>query len=82
MARGWESKDVESRLEEALNKDRTAPPSQQEIDNRAQLHSLELDRTRLERDLANAKHPRHIDMVRAALDHVLAEIKLITPVQR
>ena len=75
MARGWESKDVESRQEEALNKDKNPPATPEELQKRARLHSLELDRTRLERELSKATHPRHVAMIRAALDHVVREIQ-------
>ena len=74
MARGWESKDVASRQEEALHEDRNPPETLQEIEKRARLHSLELDRKRLEADLGKAKPPRHCEIVKAALKHVSAEI--------
>ena len=77
MARGWESKDVASRQEEALNEDRNPKETPLEMERRSRLHSLELDRKRLETELGNAKHPRHCELVKAALNHVLAEIDLL-----
>ncbi len=77
MARGWESKDVASRQEEALNEERKPEETPQEMEKRSQLHSLELDRKRLETELGKAKHPRHRELVNAALKHVLAEIDLL-----
>lgn len=74
MARGWESKDVASRQEEALQEDRTPKETPLEMEKRTRLHSLELDRKRLESDLEKAKHPRHLELVQAALKHVLTEI--------
>ena len=77
MARGWESKDVASRQEEALHEDRNPKETPLETEKRIQFHSLELDRKRLETELGKAKHPRHCELVKAALKHVLAEIDLL-----
>lgn len=73
MARGWESKDVESQqdLAEQRARDKEKPKlTPEQIAINAQRESLLLDRTRLQRDLANARHPRHADMIKQALAHI------------
>jgi hypothetical protein len=77
MARGWESKDVESQqdLAEQRARDRQKPKlTPHQIEATAQRDSLMLDRTRLQHDLANARHPRHADMIRQALAHIESKL--------
>ncbi len=73
MARGWESKSVESQQEEAA---RTAPAApdppltatgQEKV---ARQRTLELARARATADLARATHPAH----RAMLEQVIATL--------
>jgi hypothetical protein len=68
MARGWESKSVESQIEDADRSDRTEPltPEQREI--RRKRESLELSRRRVLHDLEAAGSP----VRRASLEHALA----------
>jgi hypothetical protein len=69
MARGWESKSVESQIEDAdLRSDRNEPltPEQREI--RRKRESLELSRRRVLQDLAAARS----EVRRTALEHALA----------
>lgn len=80
MARGWESKDVESQQDlaeqRALEKARV-PLTAEERERKARVDSLLLDRKRLLGDLERARHPRHREQLRAALAHVegkLAEL--------
>ncbi len=85
MSRGWESKDVASRQEDALNAVPGPTLSIEELELRARLHSLELDQKRLERELAEARHPRHASMVQAALNHIAEQLSIVknsTPEQR
>ncbi len=74
MSRGWESKDVESRQEmaaaEAEAKLRRVSETPGEAAKRVKRESLLLDRTRIERELGNARHERHRDMLRQALRHL------------
>jgi len=78
MARGWESKDIQSQqemAEERRNKPAARTPEQ--IARDSARNSLLLDRTRVERDLANARHPRHRQQLADALSHIdqrLAEL--------
>jgi hypothetical protein len=69
MARGWESKSVESQIEDAdLRSDRNEPltPEQREI--RRKRESLELSRRRVLQDLKAARSP----VRRTSLEHALA----------
>jgi hypothetical protein len=68
MARGWESKSVESQIEDADRSDRTEPltPEQREI--RRKRESLELSRRRVLHDLEAARSP----VRRTSLEHALA----------
>jgi hypothetical protein len=81
MSRGWESKDVESQMEEAAAKRaaaRQTPPTEEEIRLRTERNSLELSRTRIVKDLEAATHPRRREQLEAALRHLdqkLAELK-------
>ena len=73
MARGWESKDVESQQDLAEQRARERERTQltaEEKDMLAQRESLLRDEKRLLRDLDRARHPRHRDQVQAALDHI------------
>jgi hypothetical protein len=69
MARGWESKSVESQIgdrEARLEKD--ARPATTAADRERE--SLNLTRKRVLRDLWNAKHTRHREQLLAALRHL------------
>ena len=74
MSRGWESKDVASRQEEFFEKKKTSSITPAELDMNARVHGLELDQKRMEREFAVAKHPRHKEMIKAALAHVLEKL--------
>jgi hypothetical protein len=73
MARGWESKDVESQMESTgtakakpEKKDKTPEDRSREQERRG----LELSRTRIANDLQNATHPNHRKSLEAALAHL------------
>ncbi len=68
MARGWESKSVESQIEDAdrLERGEVLTPEQREL--RRKRESLELSRRRVLQDLAAARSEIH----RAALEKALA----------
>jgi hypothetical protein len=79
MARGWESKNIESQQEEAA---RTRPANirltPEERTRLAQRNSLELARTRAAADLARATAPAHRRMLEqaiAALDEQLSNLQ-------
>ena len=77
MARGWESKSVESQQELAAerksSKDRIQL-SAEELKREALRDSLLLSRTRVVHDIQTARHDRHKEILRAALAHLDAEI--------
>lgn len=80
MARGWESKDVESQrdaLEQRLREKQTNCLTSDQLAIREKREMLQMDRLRIEHDLAAARHPRHKEMLRQALaylDRKLAEL--------
>jgi small-conductance mechanosensitive channel len=74
MARGWESKDVESQVEEKqLEQKKAAPsvprgqrtPEQIRVDQERK--DLQLSRTRIANDLEGASNPNHRKSLEAAL---------------
>ncbi|HZO55405.1 MAG TPA: hypothetical protein VFB63_22045 [Bryobacteraceae bacterium] len=72
MARGWESKEVESQQAQAEGamrvKKRVLTPEQIEQTSKRQL--IELDLARIERELLATPHPRRRSQLQAALDHL------------
>jgi hypothetical protein len=77
MSRGWESKSVESQMEESAARREAArqtPLTAEQIRLRSERQSLELSRTRVLKDLESATHPRRREQLQAALRHL--ELKL------
>jgi hypothetical protein len=71
MARGWESKAVEAQIEDRARGRSTGPVlSGVERERAARRASLELIRTRVERELEDARPPR-----RQALEQALRELE-------
>jgi hypothetical protein len=73
MARGWESKDVESQVEATEVPQQKAPQgtkSPEQIHREQQRKDLQLSRTRIMNDLASATHPNHRKSLEAALAHL------------
>lgn len=71
MARGWESKDVQSQVEDRKtvadnsgNTHKSAEDVRRDIERRG----LVLSRKRVANDLENATHPNHRKSLEAALD--------------
>jgi hypothetical protein len=81
MSRGWESKDVESQMEEAAAKRAAAhqtPRTADQIRTESERNSLQLSRTRVLKDLEACTHPRRREQLEAALQHLdrkLADLK-------
>jgi len=68
MARGWESKNIESQQEEAQRHRTTgAPLTPEEQAKQARRRSLELARTRAVADLERATAPAHRQMLEQAI---------------
>jgi hypothetical protein len=78
VARGWESKSVESQ-QDAAKTERAAPalsrPSKEQIEQQRKRESLELSRTRVVNDLAACQNPRYRVVLEAALAHLDREIQ-------
>jgi hypothetical protein len=74
MARGWESKSVESQIESKEDARNVAVLSEEDRERAAQRQSLLLTRTRVMHDLENATHERYREMLRQALAHLDAKL--------
>jgi hypothetical protein len=78
MARGWESKSIESQQEEAARDRTTKPaltPAQRATAERRT--TLELTRARAAADLSRARAPQHrrmLEQTLAAIDHELEQL--------
>lgn len=72
MARGWESKSVESQMEDRREMPSASreKPTRDELDLRAKRESLEMSRRRVERELDGARSDTH----RTALEHALRHL--------
>jgi hypothetical protein len=70
MARGWESKAVESQLEAAETRHSARPVSisAEELARQRERESIELSRTRVLQDMASATHPRYREMLQRSLE--------------
>jgi hypothetical protein len=77
MARGWESKAVES--QQADREERVAASaavlSHEERERRMRRARLELDRARVRSELAGARQPAHRAMLERALDEIDRRLK-------
>jgi len=81
MARGWESKSVETQVEskedsKAGSGRGAKSPQQQQRDQ--DLGDLLLSRTRIVNDLASATHPNHRKSLEAALAHLDKKIAALS----
>jgi len=77
MARGWESKDVESQVEANKapeQKGTGGPKTPEQMQRDQQRKDLQLSRTRVLNDLASATHPNHRKSLEAALAHLEKKI--------
>jgi hypothetical protein len=73
MARGWESKSVESQIESAETRAALAKLPRltpEETERKQQRESLELSRTRVMHDLETSKNPGYRATLEAALKHL------------
>jgi len=79
MARGFESKSVESQqLDERGTFKRGDQPSREEIERRARRESLELSKRRVTNELANARSAVHRAALENALAHLDKELRLLS----
>ena len=77
MARGWDSKAVESQIESAEERRariRGIQINQEHSDLERQIASVELSRTRVLQDLAAAANPRYKDLLHRSLDYLDGQV--------
>ena len=82
MARGWESKAVESQMDSAEAargaRNRASLKSAEDIQRESKVHGLMLSRTRVMHDLQTACNPRYrgqLEQALAFLDQQIAELQ-------
>ncbi|HWZ98326.1 MAG TPA: hypothetical protein VN025_11250 [Candidatus Dormibacteraeota bacterium] len=78
MARGWESKDVESQVEEKRadqSPSEKAQKTQDQLEKDRERQGLELSKKHILADLETATHPNHRKSLEAALEHLNAKIE-------
>jgi hypothetical protein len=81
MARGWESKSVESQIESAAKEIAIREPelTPEELQILRDRENLELSRTRVKRELANSTNQRYQQMLRKALADLEAKLQKLEP---
>lgn len=80
MARGWESKSVEDQI--AASEDRKAAAAKKvrtadEIARESRKQGLLLSRTKIVRDIENARDERHRAALQQALDYIDGQIRTL-----
>jgi hypothetical protein len=78
MARGWESKDVESQVEAkkiVTDSQGKGQKSAEQVRREQDRRGLQLSRTRIQNDLQNATNPNHRKSLEAALAHLDQKIE-------
>jgi hypothetical protein len=81
MARGWESKDVESQVEDrkiVAENPNNAKKSADDMQRETERRGLLLSRKRIANDLETATHPNHRKSLEAALEHLDKKIAELT----
>ncbi|MBV8549831.1 MAG: hypothetical protein JOY54_00925 [Acidobacteriaceae bacterium] len=84
MARGWESKAVESQIEAAGERRRTQAPQRHagEIAAERARESLQLSRTRVLQDMATATNPRYRELLERSLKYLDEKITALDAVSK
>ena len=80
MARGWESKSVESQIDMAENRTafaRAKVLSEESLDLLRKKESILMSRTRVVRDLENAQNPRYRIVLSKALADLDAQLSTL-----
>jgi hypothetical protein len=79
MARGWESKSVESQQVDAAERKRARPAlTDEQRHAAAKRRTLELSRARLADDLSRATAPQHRQMLERALADIDASLQSLS----
>jgi hypothetical protein len=82
MARGWESKSVESQIESANVRARTSvvkPANPADVEALRRKESLILSRTRVLRELEAAQNPRYRNLLEKSLADLNGKLSLLEP---
>jgi hypothetical protein len=82
MARGWESKSVETQIDMAEDRNAIARAkvlSQVSLDLLRKKESILMSRTRVVRDLENAQNPRYRAVLSKALADLDAQLSTLAP---
>ena len=76
MARGWESKEIESQQSQAEEAKRGRKPvlTRDQVEQIARRHLIELDIARIEREMNATPHPRRRTQLQAALEHLKRQL--------
>ncbi len=83
MARGWESKEVESQIEAAEERASLSKKKQmgaEQVRLERERESLELSRTRVLQDLASSANPKYRDQLQRSLDHLDEKLAALQPI--
>ena len=80
MARGWESKSVESQIEDKREAvaGRHRSGHSEELEKARKRESIEASRRRVERELESSRSDVHRAALRNALEHLDAELRRLT----
>jgi hypothetical protein len=85
MARGWESKAVESQIEaaeERAARSKAIQVSAEQLSLQRERESLELSRTRVLQDLASATNPRYRDQLQRSLQYLDEKLQALDGSQK
>lgn len=80
MARGWESKAVESQIEAAENRNANRARiahNQEKLNRQRERESVELSRTRVMQDLASAVNPNYRELLKRSLQYLDEKLRAL-----
>jgi hypothetical protein len=80
MARGWESKSVESQMDDRRDapRGRQRSGTSEELELARRRESVEASKRRVERELESSRSEVHRAALRNALEHLNAELRRLT----
>ena len=85
MARGWESKAVESQIESAEadhSESKRVQLNPEQLSRQRERESIELSRTRVLQDLASAVNPKYRELLERSLQYLNEKIAALDSVSR
>jgi hypothetical protein len=83
MARGWESKAIESQIQESelkASRSQKAPVTPEQVEKHRRKQVLILSRKRVEKDLQSSSDPRYRDQLNRALADLDAQLSKLQEV--